>query len=104
LKLRRAHLLPPGAPTEAIDAQADLWSYACFTAILLHDIGKPAVDQLVALFDERGRELGPWDPWSGPMQAYAYEARFVRKRDYRLHQRAAPLLTHFIVPPRDFAG
>ena len=102
LKLRRGHLLPPGAPTEIIDAQADLWSYACFTAVLLHDIGKPAVDQKVDLFDKHGRALGPWDPWSGPMHADAYEARFVRNRDYRMHQRAAPLLARFIVPPEGF--
>lgn len=98
LKLRRAHLLPPGAPTEVIDAQADLWSYACFIAILLHDIGKPAVDQKVELFDKHGRDLGLWDAWSGPMQAYAYEARFVRNRNYRMHHRAAPLLARFIMP------
>lgn len=99
LKLRRAHLLPSGAPTEVIDAQADLWTYACFTAVLLHDIGKPAVDQVVTLFNKHGRTLGPWDPWSGPMQAYAYEARFLRGRDYRLHLKAAPLLARFIVSP-----
>ncbi|MGH8651507.1 MAG: MobH family relaxase [Gammaproteobacteria bacterium] len=98
LKLRRGHLLPPGAATEVIDAQADLWSYACFTAVLLYDIGKPAMDQKVELFDKHGGELGPWDPWAGPMQAYAYEARFVRNRSYRLHQRAAPLLARFILP------
>ncbi|MGH9650707.1 MAG: MobH family relaxase, partial [Terriglobales bacterium] len=98
LKLRRGHLLPAGAATEVIDAQADLWSYACFTAVLLHDIGKPAMDQKVELFDKHGDELGPWDPWAGPMEAYAYEARFVRNRSYRLHQRAAPLLARFIVP------
>ncbi len=98
LKLRRAHLLPPGAATETIDAQADLWSYACFTAVLLHDIGKPAVDQKVELFDKHYSSLGSWDPWAGPMQADAYEARFVRNRNYRLHQRAAPLLARFIVP------
>jgi integrating conjugative element relaxase (TIGR03760 family) len=102
LKLRRGHLLPPGAPTELIDAQADLWSYACFTAVLLHDIGKPAVGQVVTLFDKRGGELGPWDPWSGPMQAQTYEARFVRTRNYRMHQRAAPLLARLIVPPEGF--
>ena len=102
LKLRRAHLLPPGAPTELIDAQADLWSYACFTAGLLHDIGKPAMDQKVELFDKHGRALGPWDPWSGSMQADAYEARFVRNRNYRMHQRAAPLLARLIVPPDGF--
>jgi integrating conjugative element relaxase (TIGR03760 family) len=99
LKLRRAHLLPPGAPTEVIDAQADLWSYACFIAILLHDIGKPAVDQKVELFDKHGREFGLWDPWAGPMRAYAYEACFLQGRDYRLHLKAAPLLARFIVPP-----
>ncbi|MGH8569504.1 MAG: MobH family relaxase, partial [Gammaproteobacteria bacterium] len=102
LKLRRGHLLPPGAPTELIDAQADLWSYACFTAVLLHDIGKPAVDQVVTLFDKRGGELGPWDPWSGPMQAQTYEARFVRNCNYQMHQHAAPLLARLIVPPEGF--
>ncbi|MGH8644077.1 MAG: MobH family relaxase [Gammaproteobacteria bacterium] len=102
LKLRRGHLLPPAAATEVIDAQADLWSYACFTAILLHDIGKPAVDQKVDLFDKHGRKLGRWDPWVGPMQAQNYEARFLRNRTYRLHQRAAPLLARFIVPPEGF--
>ncbi len=102
LKLRRGHLLPPGAPTEVIDGQADLWSYACFTAVLLHDIGKPAVDQNVDLFDKHGRALGPWDPWSGPMQAQTYEARFVRNRNFRMHQRAAPLLARLIVPPDGF--
>lgn len=100
LKLRRAHLLPPGAPTEVIDGQADLWSYACFTAILLHDIGKPAVDQIVTLFDQHGRKLGPWDPWVGPMRADTYEARFVPNRNYRMHQHAAPLLARLIVPPQ----
>ncbi|MGH8578780.1 MAG: MobH family relaxase [Gammaproteobacteria bacterium] len=98
LKLRRAHLLPPGAATEVIDAQADLWSYACFTAVLLHDIGKPAMDQKAELFDKHNGSLGPWDPWAGPMHADAYEARFVRNRNYRLHQRAAPLLARFIIP------
>ncbi len=98
LKLRRGHLLPPGAATETIDAQADLWSYACFTAALLHDIGKPAVDQKVELFDRHGQALGPWDSWAGPMEAHAYEAQFLRGRNYRMHQRAAPLLARFIVP------
>ncbi len=66
--------------------------------MLLHDIGKPAVDQKVELFDKHNGSLGPWDPWAGPMEAYAYEARFVRNRNYRLHQRAAPLLTRLIIP------
>ncbi len=104
LKIDRDHLIgySPGAPTELVDAQADLWSYACFTAVLLHDIGKPAVDQVVTLFDKHGRALGPWDPWSGPMQAQTYEARFVRNRNYQMHERAAPLLARLIVPPEGF--
>ncbi|MGQ0593800.1 MAG: hypothetical protein ACT4QB_14495 [Gammaproteobacteria bacterium] len=75
--------MPPWRTT-----QADLWSYACFTAILVHDIGKPAVDQVVTLFDEHGRELGRRDPWAGPMQADAYEARFVPNRNYIYFTRA----------------
>jgi len=32
----------------------------------------------------------------------AYEARFVRNRNYRMHQRAARLLARVIVPPERF--
>jgi integrating conjugative element relaxase (TIGR03760 family) len=100
LKLRRGHILPAEAPTELIKPQTELWSYATFTAALLHDIAKPAVDHEVDLFDAAGSSLGPWDPWAGPMPAPAcwYGMRFRRGRRYRLHARAAPLQARWILP------
>lgn len=100
LALRRGYLLPQGAEPERLARSQDLWTYAVFTAALLHDIGKTAVDQRILLFDARKRPLGTWDPWQGPMgqQATWYRVEFVRGRTYGLHERVAPLLARFIVP------
>lgn len=38
LKLRRGHLLPQRADTEEIVAKRDIWTFAIFSAALLHDI------------------------------------------------------------------
>ncbi len=100
LALRRGHLLPQGAEPERLARGQDLWTYAVFTAALLHDIGKPAVDQRVLMLDARQRPLGTWDPWQGPMNRRAlwYRVEFVRDRTRGLHERVAPLLARFIVP------
>ncbi len=100
LALRRGYLLPHGAEPERVARSQDLWTYAVFTAALLHDIGKPAVDQRVVLLDRRQRSLGAWDPWRGPMDDRAawYQVEFVRDRTRGLHERVGPLLAHFIVP------
>ena len=100
LALRRGYLLPQGAEPERLARSQDLWTYAVFTAALLHDIGKAAVDQRVLLFDARKRPLGIWDPWQGPVdQRIAwYRVEFVRGRTHGLHERVAPLLARFIVP------
>lgn len=102
LKLRQAYLLPPGAVPEDINHKRDLWTYAVFTAALLHDLAKPAVDQVVTVFDERGKDFGPWDPWTGSLtddpRARWYRAEFVPKRQYRLHEKASLLLVNRIIP------
>jgi integrating conjugative element relaxase (TIGR03760 family) len=107
LLIRRGKLLPVGAEPERIGKVHDLWTYAVFTAAVLHDIGKPAVDQEVMLFDAHGRTLGPWDPWSGPMSRVAhchgYAVQFRRGRRHRFHERAAPLLVHHVLPDRGLA-
>jgi len=107
LLIRRGKLLPVGAEPERIGKVHDLWTYAVFTAAVLHDIGKPAVDQEVMLFDAEGRVLGPWDPWSGPMsrtpRCHGYAVCYRRGRRHRFHERAAPLLVHHIVPDRGLA-
>src|SRR5690606_35520009 len=99
-RLRRGYLLPPGATVEEQAEQQDVWTYAVATAAMLHDIAKPLADQRIQLFDRRGKATGEWNPWSGPMpeDALYYKVGFRRKRQYRLHERAALLLAHHIVP------
>lgn len=98
LRIRRGHLLPQGADAEEITAKQDLWSYAVFSTTLLHDIGKPLMDQCVTLFDAGGKRIGLWDGLA-PMQAGLwYRVRFRPDRVHRLHERAALLLAQRIIP------
>jgi len=99
LTIRRGVLLPAGAGTEQLAEKQDVWTYATATAALLHDLGKPVVDQAVTLFGADGQPLGRWNPLAGPMSAAAYAVEFVRGRRYRLHPRLPPMLVQFIVPP-----
>lgn len=101
LTIRRGVLLPTGATSEHLANKQDVWTYATATAALLHDLGKPVVDQAVALFDADGQAAGSWNPLAGPIPATAaaYAVSFVRGRRYRLHPRLPPLLVQFIVPP-----
>ncbi|MBA1446660.1 MAG: TraI domain-containing protein [Gammaproteobacteria bacterium] len=99
LAIRRGHMLPPGAEPESIAKQADRWTYAVFTGALMHDIGKPAVDQIVRLLNAAQRPLGCWISWNGAMPADSYyQMDFIRPRRYGLHQRVGPLLAHHIIP------
>lgn len=103
LRIRRGHLLPQGADTEEITAKQDLWSYAVFSSTLLHDIGKPLMDQLITLYDPRGQNLGQWDALC-PMPTGAwYRIRFRQQRTYRLHERSALLLARLIIPTQALA-
>ncbi|MFN2348849.1 MAG: MobH family relaxase [Thioalkalivibrio sp.] len=107
LLIRRGRLLPVGGTPERIAQNQDVWTYAVATAALLHDIGKPAVDQQVSLYDVQGHALGRWEPWLGPMTTVdgcqRYSLAFRRGRKYRFHEQAAPLLAHQIIPARGIA-
>ncbi|HHI94879.1 MAG TPA: hypothetical protein ENK04_15470 [Gammaproteobacteria bacterium] len=97
LRLRRAHLLPQGADTEEIVAKREVWTYAVFSAALLHDIGKPLMDQDITRYDHRGEDLGPWDALTSPLSPNTwYHIRFRRDREHRLHERVAPLLSRLV--------
>ena len=100
MKLRRGALLPPGASAEELARLQDVWTYACVSAALLHDIGKPLADQRVTLFGADHAPLGQWNPTDGPMgqPARYYRVEFVAKRRYRRHERLTPLLAGHIVP------
>jgi len=100
LAIRRGHMLPPGAEPEALAKQADRWTYAVFAGALLHDIGKPAVDQVIQIFFPSKKPLGQWIPWNGPMAAnHHYHMDFIRPRRYELHPRVGAMLAHHIIPP-----
>jgi integrating conjugative element relaxase (TIGR03760 family) len=99
LRLRRSSLLPSGASAEELARLQDVWTYACVTAALLHDIGKPMSDLRVVLFDAAGRAQGLWEPLTGPMPpGFSYRVEFNRGRVYRRHGRIAPLLARHVVP------
>lgn len=100
MKLRRGALLPPGASAEELARLQDVWTYACVSAALLHDIGKPLADQRVTLFGADHAPLGQWTPTDGPMgqPARYYRVDFVTRRRYRRHERLTPLLAGHIVP------
>lgn len=99
LRIRRGHLLPHGADAEEITAKKDVWTYAVFSSALLHDVGKPLMDQVVTLYDKQGQELGYWDALTTPMISDGwYRIRYRKDRQYRLHERTALLLSRLILP------
>ncbi len=99
LALRRGFLLPPDSDPSVVSRQAELWSYAVFSAALCHDIGKAVVDQTVHRFDARRRPLGVWNPWSGAMTNTAYyRVTFVHGRQYGRHQLVGPFVARSVIP------
>ena len=99
LRTRRGHLLPQGSDAEEITAKKDVWTYAVFSAALLHDVGKPLMDQAITLYDKNGHDLGVWNALTTPMtDAHWYRIRYRKDRQYRLHERAALLLANMILP------
>ena len=101
LVLRRGALLPPGVSPEELAKVQDVVTYACATAALLHDVGKPAADQRITLFGADQSVLGLWSPLDGPIptDAQAYRVVFTGTRRYRRHERLAPLLASKLLPP-----
>ncbi|MEW8375804.1 MAG: MobH family relaxase [Candidatus Thiodiazotropha sp.] len=100
LKLRRSALLPTGGSAEKLARLQDAWTYACFSAALLHDIGKPASDHIVTLYDNHHTPLGQWIPTDGAIKQPArfYTVVFVPKRRYQRHERLTPLLANHVIP------
>lgn len=107
LQIRRGYVLPPGAEPERLSHEADAWSYGVFAAALLHDVGKPVVDQEIVLYDASGRRLGHWEPSLGPMterpDANWYSVRYRHGRVHKLHEPISSLVAHWILPPEGVA-
>ncbi|MEJ2426889.1 MAG: MobH family relaxase, partial [Candidatus Thiodiazotropha sp.] len=98
LRIRQSYLLPQGGIPEKQSMSADLYTYAVFTAALIHDIGKPLTDQAVTLYHADGR-TEPWAPLGGPLAPGSrYSISFRRSRHYRTHERIPLLMVQWIIP------
>jgi integrating conjugative element relaxase (TIGR03760 family) len=108
LAIRQGYKLPTGGAPEAQIRQAPVWSFGVLIAALLHDIGKPVADVVVALYgDNLSQSCGDWNGLVGPMREQAaakhagfYTVKFPQTRDYEAHQRLPITLLHAIIPPR----
>ncbi|RCV85975.1 MobH family relaxase [Billgrantia montanilacus] len=94
LRLRRQHLLPPGATPEEQASVGELWTIAVVYAALLHDIAKILVDIDIILQDGR-----VWRLWQGTIPT-PYRVQYRKGRDYQLHQVSNSLLCHQILGSR----
>ena len=99
LKLRQSYVLSTNNNAEDVSVEKDSWTYAIFLAALCHDLAKPVVDQIIDIYDQ-DHKMSQWVPWSYFLdeQGKWYTCRFVRKRQYHLHEKASLLLTYKIIP------
>ncbi len=99
LKVRRSYLLSETGGAEEISQKQDLWTYAVFIAALCHDLAKVAVDQVLIIYDENHQQQ-KWEPWEQFIdeQGQWYTSEFVHNRQYKLHEKASPLLISRIIP------
>ncbi len=106
LACRQSGVLPPESSAERVAREEQVWTWAVFTASMLHDVARPLLDQRVTLYDKRGKSLGDWQPWLGNMLdagACWYRVRFRQDREYRLHEKAALLVANRILPDKGLA-
>lgn len=94
IRLRRQHLLPPGASPEEQTAVGELWTVAILYAALLHDVAKIIVDIEIHLISGRR-----WHLWNGPIPE-PYRVRYREDRDYHLHETTNLLLVQKILSPK----
>jgi integrating conjugative element relaxase (TIGR03760 family) len=99
LKKRRSYVLSTSNNAEDVSAEQDIWTYSIFLAALCHDLAKPRVDQTITIYD-LNHKVYQWTPWANFLdeQGQWYTCQFVKKRTYKLHEKASPLLIHKVVP------
>lgn len=91
LRIRRKHLLPPGARPEDQVSVGELWSMGVLYAALLHDVAKALVDVEILLQDG-----SQWHLWNGPIPQ-PYRIRYRAGRDYHLHDATGALMCREIL-------
>ena len=106
LSLCRAYLLPKESQDNPLTKEQALWAYAVFTASMLHDIGKVAIDLKIHITNEDGRHTQMWLPYEGSMlelnkgNHYKYEFEKVNRDELR--RRVTRILTRQLMPEKGF--
>jgi len=105
LFLCRTYLLPEDATLASVGENEMVWVYAVFTAALLFDVGKVAINHLVTLTDESGKTIKTWLPYAGPMtqeEASHYVFGFSENHTEHMRWMITPLLARQILPAEGF--
>lgn len=98
LRLRSGLMLPQGADAETLDKLKAVWTYACATAALLHDLGKPITDQEI-IIQKQGGQKETWQPFISNIPVGSiYTPKFRIGRQYHQHAKISPLIAHKILP------
>jgi len=82
-----------------------LWVYAVFTAALLFDLGKVAVNQVITLCDKYGSDISIWSPVTGSMlksNASHFKVEFEKENREDLKRRLTSLLAEKLIPPEGY--
>lgn len=99
LRLRSGLMLPKGADAETLDRLKAVWTYACATSVLLHNLGRVVINQQVTLTLSDGKKE-PWQPIiSNIPVGTQYLAKF-SKNIAQEYNKITPLLASRIVPSR----
>ncbi|HKY91688.1 MAG TPA: TraI domain-containing protein, partial [Nevskiaceae bacterium] len=72
------------APDDDVAARHGVWTFVAVASALLRDLGRDVLTHRVELCDDKGRKLGEWEPWAGPVSLRA-------AKSVRLRPRHAPL-------------
>jgi len=97
LKFRKSKMLPLGAAVDVIEQQKERWSYAIFTAAVLHDIGKIHTDQRISILENSTKTI--WTPLTSTLpKGCFYQIDFNHQRQYHQHETISLLFAAKLLP------
>lgn len=72
---------PPRSPVDDDSAEGHgVWIFVAVASALLRDLGREVLAHRVELCDDKGRKLGEWEPWAGPVSLRAATSLRLRPR------------------------
>ena len=103
LKFRKSKMLPLGAAVDVIEQQKELWSYAVFSAALLHDIGTIHSDQKIQYIQQTEKNNTKiWTPLTETLNKGTYYKISHRQQDpaqqHPIHQSITLLFASKLLP------